>query len=363
MIFKKEELKSYGSCFSGIGGFEFGIEKVLPNADCEFYSEIEPFAIKSYEILLPIHKEKGLGDITKINKKDLPSIDFLVGGFPCQPFSIAGNQLGFADTRGTLFKELIDISIEKKPKLLFFENVKALVSHDEFKTLQVILKEMNDAGYYINYSVMNSRYHNVPHNRERVFILGIRKDLIKKSSWDKIEKPNTILGKSYMLAEKNKIEVFDYSWPENNEEVLLTNIEDTNCTHFFTKERIKRMLENDEKMHQTLLNDLKENETRFIRFTKEKVVSYATVANCITARDYKGPSKQQMTGVAKKVNGEIYLRQLNEVECYRLQGYTDEQIQLLKDNKISRTQMIKQAGNAVTINVISAIMKSLIKEK
>lgn len=361
MIFNKDELKNYGSCFSGIGGFEFGIEQVIPEADCKFYSEIEPFAIKSYEILLPEHKGKGLGDITKINKKELPLIDFLVGGFPCQPFSIAGNQLGFADTRGTLFRELIDISIEKKPKLLFFENVKALVSHDDYKTLQVILKEMNNAGYYINYSVINSRYHNVPHNRERVFILGVRNDLVNKSEWNKIDKPNTILGKSYLLAEKNNIEIFDFNWPENNEEVLLTNIEDVDCTHFFTESRTKRMLDGNTEMHLTLLNDLKENETKFIRFTKEQVVSYALVANCITARDYKGPSKQQMTGIAKKVDGKIQLRQLNEVECYRLQGYTNEQIQLLKENKISRSQMIKQAGNAVTINVIASIMKSLIK--
>lgn len=361
MIFNKNDLKTYGSCFSGIGGFEFGIEKILPDANCEFYSEIEPFAIKSYEILLPEHKEKGLGDITKINKKELPSIDFLVGGFPCQPFSIAGHQLGFADTRGTLFKELVDISIEKKPKLLFFENVKALVSHDDYKTLQVILKEMNQAGYYINYSIMNSRYHNVPHNRERVFILGVRKDLVDKAEWNEIKKPKNILDKSYILAKKNDIEMFDFNWPTNHEEVPLESIEDVNCTHFFTQERTNRMLNGNDEMHQELLDDLKENESRFIRFTKEQVVSYATVANCITARDYKGPSKQQMTGVAKKVDGEIKLRQLNEVECYRLQGYTDEQIQLLKENKISRSQMIKQAGNAVTINVIASIMKSLIK--
>lgn len=377
MLFNKDELKTYGSGFSGIGGFEFGIESVLPNAECLFYSEIEPFAVKSYNLLLPHHAQKALGDITKIDEKKLPNIDFLVGGFPCQAFSIAGRQLGFLDTRGTLFFELARIAKEKRPKMLLFENVKALITHDDYKTLQVILKTLNEIGYYVQYNVLNSRFYGVPQNRERIFILAVRKDLVEQGQWvipkrvNKVQiaektyeviKQPTVLDKSYKLSKENEIETFLFEWPEGQEPVDIKTIEDTNNIHYFTLERQKRMLYGNEEFWNELIDTLEEDESVFIKFNKERILRLTDTSNCITARDYKGPSKQEMTGVAKKVNGQILIRPLNEVESYRLQGYSNDQIKLLKDNKVSRTQMIKQAGNAVTINVIAAIMKAIIKD-
>ena len=114
---------------------------------------------------------KNWGDITKINADELPDFDLLVGGFPCQTFSIAGKRAGFEDTRGTMFFELARIAKAKVPMFMLFENVKGLVSHDKGKTLEVILETLQELGYYTNYEIHNSKDHGVPQNRERIFFL------------------------------------------------------------------------------------------------------------------------------------------------------------------------------------------------
>jgi len=164
------------STFTGIGGFEVGIQtawKMLGIADePEFigFSEINKFAASVYS-----EHYKGVrnyGDITKINADELPDFDCLVGGFPCQAFSIAGKRGGFNDTRGTLFFDLARILKSKRPRLFVFENVKGLLSHDGGRTFDTIIRTIDELGYDCQWQVLNSKNHGVPQNRERIVIVG-----------------------------------------------------------------------------------------------------------------------------------------------------------------------------------------------
>lgn len=188
----------YFSMFSGIGGFELGIERSFclamaeqkersgkrsdyagvegigrnghsEKAVCIGFSEIDRHAISIYQKHFPTHKN--YGDARRIVPEELPDFDMLCGGFPCQAFSIAGKRGGFNDTRGTLFFEIARIAKAKEPMFMLLENVKGLVSHDQGKTLETILETLQCLGYYVNYEIRNSKDYGVPQNRERIFFL------------------------------------------------------------------------------------------------------------------------------------------------------------------------------------------------
>lgn len=137
---------------------------------CIGYSEIDKYASAIYQKHFPEHKQ--YGDITKIKAEELPDFDLLVGGFPCQSFSIAGKRRGFEDTRGTMFFELARILRAKQPRLFVFENVKGLLSHDNGNTFRTIIATIDELGYDCQWQVLNSKNHGVPQNRERIFIVG-----------------------------------------------------------------------------------------------------------------------------------------------------------------------------------------------
>ena len=198
----------YLSLFTGIGGFELGIKQAyesntehaligeesksqersqggkrasnkhgvqLHTGDgtaplCVGYSEIDKYAIQIYQKHFPEHKN--YGDITRIVPEELPDFDLIVGGFPCQSFSIAGKRGGFNDTRGTLFFDIARIIRIKKPRYLLLENVKGLLSHDGGKTFDTIIRTLDELGYDCQWQVLNSKNFGVPQNRERVFIIG-----------------------------------------------------------------------------------------------------------------------------------------------------------------------------------------------
>ena len=117
-------------------------------------------------------KELCEGDIRKIDTNDIPECDFIVGGFPCQPHSLAGKRKGFSDERGEVFYEIIRIAKAKRPKMLLLENVKGLLSSEQGKAFGTVLEELGNIGYWCEWQVINSKHHGVPQNRERVFIIG-----------------------------------------------------------------------------------------------------------------------------------------------------------------------------------------------
>lgn len=167
--------------FSGIGGFRSALEK--NGHECIAYSEIDKYAKKSYQAIYDTDNEIDLGDITQISQEYLSKFkeenDIVVGGSPCQSFSMAGGRRGFEDTRGTLFFEYAKVVKETQPKLFLYENVKGMLSHDKGNTIRTVLSTFDELGYYIDFNIFNSKFYDVPQNRERIYIVGIRKDLIK----------------------------------------------------------------------------------------------------------------------------------------------------------------------------------------
>ena len=161
----------YFSIFSGIGGFECGISKSRygESMECIGYSEIDGVADSIYRRNFPTHKP--FGDATKIETQKIEDFELLVGGFPCQAFSIAGHRKGFDDCRGTLFFEIARILADKRPKYILLENVKGILSHKRGKTIQTIFRVLDELGYDVVWEIYNSKEF-VPQNRERLFIKG-----------------------------------------------------------------------------------------------------------------------------------------------------------------------------------------------
>lgn len=180
--------------FAGIGGFHQALHSV--GMKCVFASECDKNARISYEANyknispdLFVNNYRFFNeDITTADPQDIPDFDICCGGFPCQPFSIAGLRKGFEDTRGTLFFNIANIIKHKietgnPPRILFLENVKGLKNHDKGQTLQVILATLEELGYSYSYEVVNAKYFGVPQNRERLFIIAWYKQIINAKSF------------------------------------------------------------------------------------------------------------------------------------------------------------------------------------
>lgn len=157
--------------FAGIGGFRLGMEKA--GHECVGHCEIDKYADRSYRAMHEVKENEWYADdITRVKPGELPEAECYCFGFPCQSFSIAGNRGGFEDTRGTLFFEVMRLAKERHPRILFGENVKGLLNHNNGRTFETIIRTMDELGYSVEWQLVNSRYHGVPQNRERVFIIG-----------------------------------------------------------------------------------------------------------------------------------------------------------------------------------------------
>lgn len=376
----------YVSLFSGIGGFETALNNLGGN--CVMASEIDKFANKAYELL---YGEKTVGDITQVKAEDVPDHDVLVGGFPCQAFSVAGKRGGFDDARGTLFFEVARIAAEKKPKMLLLENVKGLVGHDKGKTLDTIVTALNQIGYTVDFSVLNSKYFGVPQNRERIFIVGLRDDLAEHEPW-LIEGTNVVAKGKRRISQLDGVKTFNFRWPEQDNvytrlrDVLEKSVGDR---YYLSEEKTAKLV--------AQLNENAPKETSIIQqnqqrkqFIKDHVGTlHASMTNnqapkIIEPRmlghiDLKGhdaikrvydpeaigPTLTTMGGghrepkIAER-NTTYRIRKLTPRECFRLQGFPDLYVDILSANGVSNSQQYKMAGNAVTVNVIDAIGRRLI---
>lgn len=199
------------SLFSGCGGGDLGMTggfnflgKKYPKLGYELLwaNDVLDYAIETHKKNFKTHAV--LGDITKIHHKEIPNHDILIGGFPCQPFSMVGKRGGLNDPRGKLYFEMLRILKEKKPKVFIAENVKGLASIGKGSVLKQMIQDFEQSGYTVTHSILNACLFQVPQKRERVFIIGVRDNLKKKFEFPKA--PNLITPLSHVLEDHDKVD-------------------------------------------------------------------------------------------------------------------------------------------------------------
>ncbi len=208
---------TYASAFAGIGGMTMGLEGLGGKGVIAW--EYDPTSKRQYaqEAHKLLHPNIPIGgDICEVDTDNLVDFDVLCFTPPCQSFSVAGKRGGFEDTRGTLTFEALRIAKAKQPKVLFMENVKGLVNHDKGNTMGVIINAINDIGYTVDFNVLNSKYFDVAQNRERVYLIAVRNDLIKPEPWNNI-RGNTMLPKAKKKYMDEGAATFNFDWPEQIE--------------------------------------------------------------------------------------------------------------------------------------------------
>lgn len=364
----------YLDMFSGIGGFRSGLEKV-GGFKCVGYCEIDEYARRAYEALYDTKGEMCFEDARTINPDMLPDVDVICGGFPCQSFSIAGKRRGFDDIRGTLFFEIARIAAVKKPALLFLENVPGLLSHDEGRTFATILSTLDNIGYDVWWQVLNSANFGVPQSRKRLFIIGYNREksagevlaftesnpktLVKRISGSEGSRAYSAEGLSCTLTANGggsggKCGLYEIPddkihgcFCDMNEGTKITEL----CRCITARQNSG--ISNRKSEHSGVLM-MSENPISIINPFKE-----STRQN---GRRWKNSDDPAFTLTVTDRHGIIYMggiRRLMPIECWRLQGFTDEQFNKVISAGISDTQLYKMAGNAVSVPVISAFGKQI----
>lgn len=312
--------------FAGIGGIRLGMEK--QGFQCVFSSDINAECQKTYSANFG---EYPAGDITLINEKDIPDHEILCAGFPCQPFSISGKQKGFEDTRGTLFFDICRIINEKKPPVVFLENVKHLVHHNHGKTLNVILRQLEKMGYSVSWNILNGADFGVAQNRERIIIIG------------------------HLNGNE-----FDFSKIQKSERKMLTEFLDTDGEFEYL-----------EPSEYTLLDNPKQQPHSGLIFAgyRNKAIRKAGVRPGTEhlSRVHKQPNRiYSVKGIhptlpSQESSGRFFIlteddrvRKLTINECWRIMGFPED------FKRVSALgEQYKQLGNSVCVPMISAVAKEI----
>lgn len=290
--------------FAGIGGIRLGF--AAHGCKNVFSSEWDPAAQLMYEANF---NEKPFGDINSIDPEDIPNHDILLAGFPCQPFSIAGKGLGFLDTRGTLFFNIEEIINAKKPQAFLLENVKRLTTHDNSQTFSVIIEKLENLGYTVYHRVLNSLNFGLPQKRERIYIVGFRDEINFK-----FPEP---LGCYQPLAE------------------ILDDDRDVPKSYF-------------------LSDNIREKRLKAVKGSPPNPsIWHENIGGNISALPYSCALRAGGSYNYLVVNG---IRRLTDREMLRLQGFPED----FKIN-IPYSQLRKVAGNSVSVPVITAIAREMIK--
>lgn len=403
----------YLDMYSGIGGFRSALDEV-GGFECVGYCEIDKFAKQAYETLYDTKGEMYFEDARNICPDDLPDIDLICAGFPCQSFSLAGKQRGFDDTRGTLFFEVARVAAAKRPALLYLENVQNLLSHDKGWTFETILEVLDDIGYDVSWTVLNSANFGVPQSRNRVFITGFLRGRCAGEIFAFSQANPKTLKQRLPGREGNRV------YDSNGLAITLTSSAGgfggrTGLYILPIKSKTKigyQFAHSGDSINTAYAN----NNTRRgrvgegIAHTETTTATLAVylidmnpspqlteLARCITARQDSGISNRkgehsavlvivkeitpdeikELNGIkaeesnTDKTAGVIilsdeddnqyiaYIRKLTPKECWRLQGFTDEQFNKVKAIGMSDSQLYKMAGNAVTVPAVFAISREL----
>lgn len=385
--------------FAGIGGFRSGLEAV-GGFECIGHCEIDKYANQAYNAIYEPKGELYFEDARTINPNALPELDLICAGFPCQSFSVAGKRLGFADdTRGTLFFEVARIAEAKRPAYLLLENVPSLLSHDGGRTLTIIFSTLVELGYDLEWCVHNSANFGVPQQRRRLYIvasLGGRstgrifpltcgnaedlKQFIPGPQGARVYDPNGVACTQTAGSTTGSPKSCKTFWGEEEQrsERAFRRKAETRDTEFVTTRGGKTGL-------------------YFIDMNPDPIIT--DTARCITARQDSGvsnhrgehsavlvtdeprailtpdrekvrqqgrrikePNEPMFTITAQDRHGVWHkgrIRKLMPIECWRLQGFTDEQFYKAQATGLKDERLYKMAGNAVSVPVISAIGKKI----
>ncbi len=369
------------SLFSGIGAFEKALYRLKVNYELVNYCEIDKYASKTYAILHDCDESLNLGDITKIDTSVLPNdIDLITYGFPCQDISLAGKQKGFEIdgkiTRSGLFHEALRIIKDTKPRIAIAENVKNLTSKKFSKEFNIVLSSLEEVGYNNYWKILNAKDFGVPQNRERVFIVSIRKDLdnglfkfpggfeLQLRLKDMLEDE---VDDSYYLTDEQISKIL--SWKAHQkpfEKVLGKNSICPTLTARGAGANHSGMI---------LFNESQENteniqEYLMIREATKKGYAEAYIGDSVNLEHPNSETRRGRVGkqVAQTLTTscnqgvvveELALRKLTPKECWRLTGFDDEDFN--KITGISNTQLYKQAGNSIVVDVLANLFIELLK--
>ena len=362
---------------SGIGGFRSALENNGHN--CLAYAEIDKYAKQSYRAIYDTDGEEDLDDITAITDEHFRlyrgRCEIITAGFPCQSFSIAGKRAGFEDTRGTIFFHIARAIKEIQPSYVLLENVKGLLSHDEGRTYRTIVQTLDELGFVSEWGMFNSKYWGVPQNRERVYILVTRKDKFKGPVlFDLLKQQTEVTTRLIDVLEDEVDEKYYLSEEKTKKLTLDQNIGETLAAPVLAPDRINksqngRRFKNDgEPMFTLTAQDrhgiaVREATKQGYAIAEQGDSVNVTYPDSKTRRGRVGKQVAQ-TLQAGEVNqgvvmGDIRIRKLVPIETWRLQGFTDEQFYKAKESGVSNSQLYKQAGNAVSVPVVDAIVKCL----
>ena len=378
--------------FSGIGGFRSGLEAV-GGFECIGHCEIDKHANQAYNAIYDIKpQEVYFEDARKINPYDLPHIDLICGGFPCQAFSIAGRRGGFEDSRGTLFFEIARIAAVKRPSYLLLENVPGLLSHDGGRTFATILGTLSDLGYDVTWEVLNSKDFGVPQSRKRVYIIGYFRErcageilsfretnatplmqIIPGREGNRIYSPR---GVSITLTSNaggfgGKTGLYDVNAPvkirtADGMKLVYPPINHGRRFSFIDMNFPPNLTDHARcitaRQDSGISNRKGEHSGVFIEDEPRAILTPERVMVRQRGRRYKEPNEPMFALTVCDRHGIIRhgrVRRLMPIECWRLQGFNDEQFNKAVATGLKDGHLYKMAGNAVSVPVVSAIGRRL----
>lgn len=308
-----------GSLYAGIGGICLGFKK--SGFDIKWANEYDKAACITYR---KNFKHKLIeGDVLQLDIDKIDKIDILTAGFPCQPFSVAGYRKGFDDNRGNHFFRILDFVDTMRPKVVFLENVKNLTTHDQGKTMKVIEKSLRERNYSFQSKVLNTKdYGNIPHNRERIFMIAFDKDI-------------------YPNAES----LFEFP----REEKLTKSIKD-----LILKDKVEdNFYYNEDKYMFNMLEETMKSEDTVYQFRRQYVrENKSNVCPTLTANMGTGGHNVPL------IKTEYGFRKLTPRECLRFQGFPDT---FNIPNELANSAIYKQSGNSVSVPVIQAVSKKVLE--
>lgn len=363
-----------GTLFSGIGAIEYALKRLNLSTEIAFASDIDKFAKESYFANYKIKEENWYNDVHDIDgKKYRNKVDLLVGGSPCQSFSMVGKRRGLEDTRGTLFYEFARIVSECQPNVFIFENVKGLTNHDSGNTFEVIKATFDELGYTYYYDVLNAKDYGIPQHRERIFVIGFKDNSTKFSFPSKIALKSTMqdfledyTDSKYYLKEKGVKFVTSSKnrskrYTQINGEVMLC--QKANQQFNWHGDFVFESQEHQD--FDEFIFDVHEVEEKY--YLSDKVKNYVlspgtknfktrTETDLEIARPLlQSMHKMHRAGVDNYVtHNKGRIRKLTPKECLRLMGFRDDFKQVVSD-----TQLYRQAGNSIVVDVLIALLKQM----